>query len=137
MTRNFEVFTGRFVRAPKSLSVSVSKRGIIGFYQRVHAALGSPDCVRLLFDRSTDTAGLQKAACAEPHVYPVKRQSAGRSYRVHAGAFCKAYGFGPKGNAPLIFTPALEGDTLILESSKAVTGYFRVRNAKGRRKEQP
>lgn len=132
--RNFEVFTARFVAVSQTASVSVSKRGIIGFNQKVFAALGEPKCVVLLFDRSSHTAGVRKAACAEPYAYPVCSQPNGRSYRINARAFCNAYSFGPTGDAPLIFTPTIEEGVLILEVNSATVGYFRVRNAKGRGK---
>jgi hypothetical protein len=132
MSRQFEVFTGRFKPASsKTMRVTLNKRGVFSLNSATYAALGQPKFVELLYDRASKVIGLRPTEETTKHAYPVRSQRNAKSYLVGAMAFYQAYDL-DVGEGLLAFDPALEDGVLILEQENATAIPTRSRrNGKG------
>ena len=89
----FEVFTRRMTPSSNAPSVTIQKRGTISLNKASFDALGKPDAIELLYDRTARIVGLRPAEPGTPQAYPL-RPGAGVGhgpYVVSAIAFTKFY----------------------------------------------
>jgi hypothetical protein len=119
MTRQFEVFTGRFKpTSDKAMRVTLNTRGVFSLNDATYTALGKPGHVELLYDRASRVIGMRPVVEGTKHAYPVRTQKNAKSYLVGATAFYHAYELHVK-EGLMVFDPAVEEGILILEQDKA------------------
>lgn len=91
---NFETFTKRMAPLVKAPYVTIQKRGTISLNAAAHAAIGSPEAVELLYDKSARIVGFRPVDKSAEHAYPL-RTSGGKAvgpYILSGTAFTKYYG---------------------------------------------
>ncbi|MDQ2846846.1 MAG: hypothetical protein M3Y77_10960 [Actinomycetota bacterium] len=89
---NFEVFTQRIAPSAGIALVTIQKRGAISLNKTAFVALGEPNAVELLYDRTERIIGLRSAQPEAEHAYPVRSAAGGHSpFVVSAIAFTKFY----------------------------------------------
>lgn len=88
---NFEVFTKRMVPLVKQPFVTIQTRGIFSLNQSAFQAMGAPDAVELLYDRSARVIGLRPVPTTENHAYGVRGTNNGSSHVIAGTAFVRFY----------------------------------------------
>lgn len=90
---DFELFTKRMIPLVRTPSVTIQKRGIMSMNAAAHAALGSPEAVELLFDRTHHVVMIRAVDRTEPHAYALRGIGAETSgtFVLSATAFAKYY----------------------------------------------
>jgi hypothetical protein len=91
---DFEVFTRRMIPLVKGPTVTLQKRGTMSFNKAAHVAMGSPEAVELLYDRTSQIIGIRPVAPEVDHAYPMRPQANKEDgpYIVSGSAFTKYYG---------------------------------------------
>lgn len=89
---DFELFTDRSALPTKEPAVTFGKRGTLSINKAAHAAVGSPEAVELLFDRSAQIVGIRAADPKSPHAYRLRANAANGPFIATATAFCRHYG---------------------------------------------
>ena len=92
MENEWEEFTQKSVGKADAIRVSLNARGNIALNLKAIEALGSPEAVVLLFDRSNQMIGLKPSSREVSHAYEIKRQGTSQSFFVRARSFCTFYG---------------------------------------------
>lgn len=72
--------------------VSVQKTGILTLNKAAFKALGEPDAVVLLFDKTSRVLAFRPASLENPKAFAVKRYGAASSYSVYGLPLLKHYG---------------------------------------------
>ncbi len=90
--RNFEPFTGRAAPVITEPTVTIQAKGTFGVNRAAAAALGNPERVELLFDRTARVIGLRPADGSVRHAYPLRKQQRSNTYVLAAMAFAQAHG---------------------------------------------
>jgi len=89
---NFEVFMGRASPIPRDAALTIYPRGLVSVNRAGCKALGEPEAVELLFDRTEQLIGLRAASPTVPHAYPLRTQTASSSVLVSGRAFTRYFG---------------------------------------------
>src|SRR5215212_376396 len=89
---DFEVFMGRTAPMPREAALTIYPRGLFSVNRAACNALGDPEAVELLFDRTERLIGLRGVSARVPHAYPVRTQAASSSVLVSGRAFARHYG---------------------------------------------
>ena len=112
---NFEVFTKKMVPLAKAPSVTINRRGTLSFNKAAHVAMGSPDAVELLFDRSERIIGVRKASSDQGNAYHVRSGTRPNDgpYFVTGGAFCRYYNVDTDRSRR--WTPTFEDEILMID----------------------
>jgi hypothetical protein len=78
----------------KQPTVTLQKRGTLSFNKAAHVAMGSPEAVELLYDRTRKIIGIRPVAPEVEHAYPMRSQGNKDDgpYIVSGAAFTKYYG---------------------------------------------
>jgi len=91
---SFEVFTKKMVPLGKEPMVTIQRKGILSFNQAAYDAIGSPEAVELLYDRTERIIGVRPTDPKAPHAYApraaVKKDNG--PYLVSGTAFVHHYG---------------------------------------------
>lgn len=112
---NFETFTKRMAPLAKKPYVTIQKRGTISLNAAAHAALGEPEAVELLYDRTERIVGLRAVSKEAEHAYALRPQ-AGKSvgpFIVSGTAFAKYYKIDT--TVSRRWAGQLEGDVLCID----------------------
>jgi hypothetical protein len=88
---NFEVFKKRMTPLVKQPYVTLQRRGTMSFNKAAYQALGSPEAVELLYDKSEGIMGLRPVSATEQHAYPLRASNNETTYMLSATAFTKYY----------------------------------------------
>ena len=130
MTRQFEVFTGRFTPASsKIMRVTLNKRGAFSFNTATYSAMGEPSHVELLYDRTDRVIGLRPVPENTKHAYPVRKQGNAKSYLVGATSFCRNYDLDAGDGIIEFIDPKVEEGVLILELTGSLVHEARPRRS--------
>jgi hypothetical protein len=89
---DFEVFMGRTSPTPREAALTIYPRGLFSVSRAACKALGDPEAVELLFDRTERLIGLRGVSAQVPHAYPLRTQAASSSVLVSGRAFTRHYG---------------------------------------------
>lgn len=87
---NWESFTRRSAPIVVQPFVSVQRKGIISLNRAAFEALGAPEAVELLFDRSECLMGMRPTEPKTASAYPVRKQTS--NWVVAGIAFANFYG---------------------------------------------
>lgn len=91
LVANFEVFDRRSRPVSHQATVTIQKRGNFSLNKAAFQALGEPEAVELLFDRSERLIGMRPSEVRNRHAYPVRKQQNAQSYLVAGNAFNQYY----------------------------------------------
>lgn len=92
MTWEWEEFTQKSNYRAEMVRVSLNARGHFLLNQKAADALGNPESVVLLFERSSRMIGLKPSYLGVEHSYELKHQGSSQSYFLRAKSFCTYYG---------------------------------------------
>ena len=87
----FEVFMGRASPTPREAALAIYPRGLFSVNRAACRALGDPEAVELLFDRTEQLIGLRGVPAQVPHAYPLRTQASSSSVLVSGRAFTRHY----------------------------------------------
>jgi hypothetical protein len=87
----FEVFTRRSTPIVKDHYVAIQKRGTISLNRSAVEALGEPQAVQLLFNRSKRIIAFRPTDPKTESAYPLRRQQNSNSWLVAGQAFLNFY----------------------------------------------
>ncbi len=92
MLIRWEEFEGKPTE-PKSerLHVTLNQKNQIFLNRNIHALMGNPKSVVLLFDKLNSVIGIRSAAPNVPNAFPVKKRPSGMHRIIVATPFCKHY----------------------------------------------
>lgn len=88
----FEVFTRRATPLSKGPFVTIQRKGILSLNLDAFEALGKPEAVELVYDRSERVMGFRPVSPDVPHAYRPRKQGASSSFLVAGQAFTRYYG---------------------------------------------
>lgn len=90
---DFESFSRRMLPLKSQPHVTIQKRGSMSLNRSAFVALGEPESVELLFDRTASIVGLRATAPNAENAYHVRRSSRSSSgpWLISAMAFIKFY----------------------------------------------
>ena len=88
---NFEEFVARGVRRSTGPAVTLQAGGIFALNQEAVDALGQPESVVLLYDRTARVVGFRPADPSVKHGYRVRKDARSPSSLVTGRAFCRAH----------------------------------------------
>lgn len=113
--RDFETFTRRMIPLVKKPFVTIQKRGTMSFNKAAQVALGSPEAVELLFDKTNNVMGVRAIDPKVEHAYPMRAQGHKNDgpYIVSGAAFTKYYGI--KTEEARRFSAEMEDGVLIID----------------------
>ncbi len=74
------------------IHVTLNPRNVILLNGNLHAQLGSPEAVVLLFDKLNSIIGIRPDMAARSNAFPVKQKGRGRHRLIRATPFCQHYG---------------------------------------------
>ena len=89
---DFEVFNRRARPVSKQPVITLQKRGTFSLNEAAFIALGEPEVVELLYDRTEKLVGMRKVGPDNAYAYPVRKQQNAASYLVAGNAFSQYYG---------------------------------------------
>ena len=89
---NFEVFDRRSRPVSHQPTVTLQKRGNFSLNRAAFNALGDPEAVELLYDRTERLIGMRSASLNNRLAYPVRKQQNAASYLIAGNAFNQFYG---------------------------------------------
>jgi hypothetical protein len=89
---DFEVFMGRASPILRDAALTIYPRGLVSLNRAGCKALGEPEAVELLFDRTERLIGLRGVSAQVPHAYPLRTQAASSSVLVSGRAFARHFG---------------------------------------------
>lgn len=106
MLDQWEEFTGGPARRnPDAFHVTLNRRGHIFLNQRSCEALGTPQGVRLFFNKIRSKIGIRPAEMLTAKVFPMNKKPSGSPGRViYASSFCTHHGI--KLHATVVFPSA-------------------------------
>ncbi len=91
MTGDWEEFTQKTNYRAEMVRVSLNGRGHFQLNQKAVDALGNPEAVVFMFDRSNRLIGIKPSTPDIEHSYELKRQGSSQNYLVRARSFCSYY----------------------------------------------
>ena len=112
---DFETFSRRMLSLQAQPFVTVQRRGSMSLNQSALQALGQPEAVELLYDRSASIIGLHGVDPRAETAYQVRQasRSASGPWVISAMAFTKFYGIDT--SATRRWPAYLEGDVLCVD----------------------
>lgn len=87
----WEVFDKRATPATPEPMVTIQKDALISFNRAAYEALGEPEAVELLYDRTDKIIGMRPTNKHSKHAYTVRKQGSSSSYLVSGRAFISHY----------------------------------------------
>ncbi len=87
----FEEFDQYHSRSVKTLFITIQRRGNFSLNRAAYKALGEPEAVKMLFNRSKRQIGFRKADSNVSRSTPVRRQHQSESFLIAGLTFCKEY----------------------------------------------
>src|SRR2546421_12749084 len=88
---DFEVFDRYHSRSVKDIFVTIQRRGNFSLNRAAFQALGNPQFVELLFNRSKRLIGFRPTGRDNVHGVPVRKQGSSDSYMIAGLTFTKEY----------------------------------------------
>lgn len=116
---DFETFSRRMLSLQAQPSVTVQRRGSMTLNQSALQALGQPDAVELLYDRTASIIGLRGVDPRAETAYQVRRasRSASGPWVISAMAYTKFYGIDT--SVTRRWPAYLDGDVLCVDLTAA------------------
>jgi hypothetical protein len=115
---DFEVFKGRASPVPREAALTIYPRGLFSVNRAARKALGEPEAVELLFDRTDRLIGLRGASAQVPHAYPLRTQAASSSVLVSGRAFARHYGIST--DTARRYPATMMGDVLVVDVKEGI-----------------
>jgi len=88
----FEEFDRQAAPPSADPAVTIQKKGILSFNRGMFEAMGQPQAVKLLFDRTARIIAFRRVPQDTHSSYAVRKQGGSSNYLVAGTAFCKFYG---------------------------------------------
>lgn len=117
----FEKFRRSSAASSDRPSVTITRRGLIALNRAAFDALGAPDNVELLYDRTARRLGIRVTPDDDPDGFAVRASASrtGAPFMITAIAFTKHFGIDT--STAMRWTAALDGDTLCADLGRAGT----------------
>ena len=133
MISHWEEFkAGPTLPLTERIHVTLNRKNVILLNGNIHAKLGHPTAVVLLFDKVNSIIGVNPAPETLTNAFPVKIKDRGRHRLIRATPFCQHYGI--KMDTTTVFlNPEIDDDGILHLDLKATTS-LRRRGLKRREK---
>ncbi len=120
MARNWERFEGPVPHEKDDIYVSMNYLGELVMNRHTFESMGRPAAAYLLYEKETDSIGIEKTEPLMPNAFKVKPKSdCGNAY-IRARPFCVKHDIKYTGTVRFL-DARIEGDTLVLNLLKTTT----------------
>ncbi len=121
MISHWEEFqAGPTLPLSERMHVTLNRKNVILLNGNIHAKLGHPTAVVLLFDKVNSIIGVNPAPETLPNAFPVKIKDRGRHRLIRATPFCQHYGI-KMDTTTAFLTPEIEDEGVLRLDLKATT----------------